>query len=228
MTQAIVPKELLTATLGGLSLLVVSGGADGHVLTQQADGAYAPEAPSAGIGGSVGSVTNRLVKSSGTGGSTVQSTGITVDGSDNVSGVGAIDCGSVTATGSGFSAGIAANGAIGGYFRTGLGSMGIAAGAIIPADPSGQYGGTDGAYLGIGLSYWRWGNLFAGSADFKGSLTASGAFNIAPITKSALLLLTPTAATAGRWRVTDATPANREAYPDGTDWRYTSDDSVVT
>jgi len=44
MTQTIVPKELLTATLGGLSLLVVSGGADGQVLTQQADGTYAPEA----------------------------------------------------------------------------------------------------------------------------------------------------------------------------------------
>ena len=54
MTQAIVPKELLTATLGGLSLLVVSGGADGHVLTQQADGTYSPEAPSAASGDVVG------------------------------------------------------------------------------------------------------------------------------------------------------------------------------
>lgn len=89
MTQAIVPKELLTATPGGLSFLVMAGGAEGHVATQQADGTYSPEPPSAaGIGGSVGSVTNRLVKSSGTGGSTVQSTGITVDASDNVTGVG--------------------------------------------------------------------------------------------------------------------------------------------
>lgn len=52
--------------------------------------------------------------------------------------------------------------------------------------------------------------------------------NLAPITKAALLLLTPNATTGGRWRVTDATPANREAYPDGTNWRYTSDDTVVT
>jgi hypothetical protein len=64
--------------------------------------------------------------------------------------------------------------------------------------------------------------------NVTGAITASGAMNIAPITKSALLLLTPTAASAGRWRVTDATPANREAYPDGTNWRYTSDDTVVT
>lgn len=96
---AIVPKELLTATPGGLSLLVVSGGADGQVLTQQADGTYAPEAVSAGIGGSVGATDNRLVRSDGTGGSTVQSTGITVDDSDNVSGVGTLGCGAITSTG---------------------------------------------------------------------------------------------------------------------------------
>jgi len=51
---------------------------------------------SAGIGGSVGTTDNRLVKSSGTGGSTVQSTGITVDASNNVSGVGTISSGRVT------------------------------------------------------------------------------------------------------------------------------------
>jgi len=100
MTTAIVPKELLTATLGGLSLLVVSGGTDRQVLTQQADGTYAPEAVSAGIGGSVGSKDNRLVKSSGTGGSTVTSTGITVaDTTNNVSGMGTLACGSITTSG---------------------------------------------------------------------------------------------------------------------------------
>lgn len=60
------------------------------------------------------------------------------------------------------------------------------------------------------------------------SFTLSGAHNLAPITKAALLLLTPTAASAGRWRVTDATPANRGVYPDGTVWRYVSDDTEVT
>jgi len=97
--NAIVPKELLTATLGGLSLLVVSGGTDRQVLTQQADGTYAPEAVSAGIGGSVGSKDNRLVRSDGTGGSTVQSTGITVDDSNNVSGIGTFSSGVITASG---------------------------------------------------------------------------------------------------------------------------------
>jgi len=59
------------------------------------------------------------------------------------------------------------------------------------------------------------------------AITASGAVNLAGITKAALLALTPTATTGGRWRVTDASPAQRSAYPDGTNWRYTSDDAIV-
>lgn len=59
------------------------------------------------------------------------------------------------------------------------------------------------------------------------NLTASGSISVGPITKTALLLLTPSA-TAGEWRVTDSTPAQRRVYPDGTNWRYLSDDSIVT
>ena len=51
------------------------------------------------IGGSVGSTTNRLVKSSGTGGLTLQSTGITVDSSNNVSGLGTVASGAITSSG---------------------------------------------------------------------------------------------------------------------------------
>lgn len=54
MTQAIVPKELLTATLGGLSLLVVSGGSSGDVLVRQSDGTYAPAANSTAVGSITG------------------------------------------------------------------------------------------------------------------------------------------------------------------------------
>ena len=56
-TLVIVPKEVLTATDGGLSVLVVSGGSDGDVLTRQADGTYAPETPSGG-GGAVTALNN--------------------------------------------------------------------------------------------------------------------------------------------------------------------------
>jgi hypothetical protein len=236
VTQAIVPKELLTATLGGLSLLVVSGGADGHVLTQQADGTYAPEAPSAGIGGSVGSTDNRLVRSDGTGGSTVQSTGITVDDSNNVSGVGTLSIADTTYNSPGlrFSS---SNSGFGCWQSNSeiFGTIGGTVFARFQAAKSVFVAVTIG--LGFNAEFQNEASgvvaLVSGTAgqyrDLKlRNLTLSGAHNLAPITKAALLLLTPTAASAGRWRVTDATPANREAYPDGTDWRYTSDDTVVT
>ena len=95
-----VPSSAISdATTGGVSIIVITGGSTGQVPTLQADGTYAPATVSAGIGGSVGSTDNRLVRSDGTGGSTVQSTGITVDDSNNVSGVGTIGCGAITSTG---------------------------------------------------------------------------------------------------------------------------------
>jgi len=59
------------------------------------------------------------------------------------------------------------------------------------------------------------------------NLTASGGITFGPRTKSALLATSATA-TSGVWRITDSTPAQRLAYPDGTNWRYMSDDTVVT
>ncbi len=97
-----VPSSAISdATVGGLSVIVVTGGADGDVLTRQSDGTYLPETPaSGGIGGSVGSTDNRLVRSDGTGGSTVQSTGITVDDSNSITGVGSLTLsGNITHTG---------------------------------------------------------------------------------------------------------------------------------
>jgi hypothetical protein len=49
--------------------------------------------------GTVGATTNRLVRSDGTGTKTVKSTGITVDDSNNVSGVGTLGCGAITSSG---------------------------------------------------------------------------------------------------------------------------------
>lgn len=54
-----VPSSAISdATTGGLSVIVITGGSDGDVLTQQADGTYAPETPSSGgsPGGSSGQV----------------------------------------------------------------------------------------------------------------------------------------------------------------------------
>ena len=48
------------------------------------------------------------------------------------------------------------------------------------------------------------------------------------VPKSTLLALTPNVTTDGRRSVSDSTPPNREAYPDGTNWRWASDDSIVS
>lgn len=48
------------------------------------------------------------------------------------------------------------------------------------------------------------------------------------ITKAALLAKTAHVTNEGVYRITDSTPAQRLAYPDGTNWRYLSDDTVVT
>lgn len=63
--------------------------------TQQSIKAYADTK----IGGSTGSNDNRLLRADGTGGVTAQSSGITVDDSDNVSGMGTLGVGAITSTG---------------------------------------------------------------------------------------------------------------------------------
>lgn len=233
MTQAIVPKELLTATNGGLSLLVVSGGADGHVLTQQSDGTYAPEAPSTASGDVVGpssATDNAIARFDTTSGKLLQNSLASIT-----------DTGVFTTT--------AANGAVcevdpvnwrfrlsfSGLSRLDLDeySIRIVDSAMLLWSNAGNNANTTKL---LGLAKNETTNALEINSGTRGtfrdlncrSVTLTGGNNLAAITKAALLLLTPTAASAGRWRVTDATPANREAYPDGTNWRYTSDDSVVT
>lgn len=60
---------------------------------------------SAGIGGSTGATDNRVIRSDGTGGSTVQSSAVGIDDSGNVTGAGSIDVGSADTTLSRASAG---------------------------------------------------------------------------------------------------------------------------
>jgi len=213
MTTAIVPKELLTATLGGLSLLVVSGGTDRQVLTQQADGTYAPEAVSAGIGGSVGSKDNRLVRSDGTGGSTVQSTGITVDDSNNISGVGTVGCvaisGSSNSTFNGYV--VAFQGLYVGNFDASIVKSGSGASRTLDL---------------CGVSIVR--------ARNEGN-SADGPFSASTITASALMCCgvytfatVPSASSnTGKFlRISDR--AQKHAYSDGTDWRFFGDDAIIS
>lgn len=94
-------QTILNATAAGKSMLLAANAAAQKVLLslQNVDNTSDANKPVSTaqqtaidlkIGGSVGTTTNRLVKSSGTGGLTLQSTGITIDSSNNLSGVGAV------------------------------------------------------------------------------------------------------------------------------------------
>lgn len=248
---AIVPKELLTATIGGLSLLVVSGGADGQVLTQQSDGTYAPEAVSAGIGGSVGSTDNRLVRSDGTGGSTVQSTGITVDDSNNVSGVGTLSVGSGSVSAPSLTMGDAGTG----FYRPTSGEICIATGGqnwisffqaiAINLKSNLKYGiSSDSANArtapDVTLARNSTGPAWIIAADGGAQIrnlanSADAALTAAAITSSALMCCgvytfatVPSASSnTGKFlRISDR--AQKHAYSDGTNWRFFGDDAVIS
>jgi len=273
-----VPSSAISdATVGGLSVIVVTGGSDGDVLTQQADGTYAPEAPSAASGDVVGpssATDNAIARFDTTTGKLLQNSSASIDDNGYLSAarlmLGTTSSFAMLKQGTSTEAGnvpgavikdaadsgymalharrlTASDGLIGCWNGSDWNGWVIFAdifagkntGRIAWSNTSSSLGGTEdlkivrvsaGLASVCGNSGLKVQN-FAGNADAAltcSSLTLSGAHNLAPITKTALLLLTPTAASAGRWRVTDATPANREAYPDGTNWRYTSDDTVVT
>ncbi len=68
----------------------------------------------------------------------------------------------------------------------------------------------------------------SGFADFAARAGVfAGSISFGAITKSVLLAISATA-TSGVYRVTDSTPANRLVWPDGTNWRYIDDGSIVT
>lgn len=210
-----VPSSAISdATVAGVSFIVMTGGSIGDVPTKQADGTYLPVTPSSGgITGSVGSTTNRLVKSSGTGGSTVQSTGITVDASNNVSGVGSVGCTSINGSSNSTFTGYVA--AVGGVY---VGSFD----GFITKSGSGASRTLDLC----GVSIVRARNE-ANSAD--------GPFSASSITASALMCCgaytfatVPSASSnTGKFlRISDR--AQKHAYSDGTNWRFFGDDAVIS
>lgn len=61
----------------------------------------------------------------------------------------------------------------------------------------------------------------------SGNMTCQSGFQLASRTKAAVLA-SSTAVNSGRFQLSDAGLIGREVYPDGTNWRYASDDSIVT
>ena len=90
--------NLITYDSSGDPAYVATGSAD-QVLTSNGAGA-APTFQNAATGLSgLGSSENRLVKTNGTGGTAAQNSGITIDDSDNTSGMGTLACGAITTSG---------------------------------------------------------------------------------------------------------------------------------
>lgn len=75
-----------------LADLLQSGASIGNVPTWSGTAWVPSAAASSGIGGSTGATDNRLLRADGTGGSTAQSSAVTVDDSGNVTGVGTLTC----------------------------------------------------------------------------------------------------------------------------------------
>lgn len=67
-----------SATAGPLGTVSWAAASTGDVLTVQSDGTVAFAAVSAGIGGSAGSVDNAILRADGTGGATLQASGVTI------------------------------------------------------------------------------------------------------------------------------------------------------
>ena len=74
-----VPSSAISdATTGGLSVIVITGGSTGQVLTLQANGTYAPATPSGGVTGT-GSVDNAALRADGTAGDALQGSSIIIN-----------------------------------------------------------------------------------------------------------------------------------------------------
>jgi hypothetical protein len=186
------------------------------------------------IGGSLGSTDNRVLRADGTGGSTAQGSAVTIDDSGNVTGVNGLS--------------VVSNGGQATFTSlfAGYVSLHFLASATNPTSTNYAFLGdasTTAINGGTQLDI-RTGNVNRASftsslatistnTQVNGNLTASGTvtfgggLNLASRTKTAVLASSP-ATNAGRFQLSDSGLVGREVYPDGTNWRYASDDSIVT
>ena len=275
------------------------------------DGAGTLTIANTGLSGSTGSTDNRILRADGTGGSTVQNSAVTIDDSGNISGLGTVGCGAITASGVvGVPAGTAAapglkvgNAQSGLYQSTNALNLVVNGSTRAWADANSVWN-TSYISLVLGTSYIQFANgamLYAGlsntleqynggaltsaqtyrlyntrpsSTNFEalqsqwasnearigtavgslggtqrntvlggwnssntwtaalavnttGTITCQNGFELASRTKAAVLA-SSTAVNSGRFQLSDAGLIGREVYPDGANWRYASDDSIVT
>jgi hypothetical protein len=206
------------------------------------------------IGGTVGTTTNRLTKSSGTGGSTLQASGITVDASNNMTGVVAITTAGVATlpAGSVGTPSLVVGNAGSGWYSVAAGTISFAASGTTVFLASAITGNASFPksfrFNSTTFVGWSSGNpdvlvddagfqrVSAGVVGVKktaggddGDLTAGN------ITASALLCCgvytfatVPSASSnTGKFlRISDR--AQKHAYSDGTNWRFFGDDVIIS
>jgi len=197
-------SAIISGTIDQARLGTGSAGLGAKVLTD----AQTYVAMASGIGGSTGSTDNRLLRSDGTGAATLQSTGITVDDSNNVSGVGSLSVYEESQS----------NIKIGNYYSIWLW---YATGATFRL-----YDSTAGADR---LRVDSAGNIGIGKVptvklDVNGSIIASlpgrfGLYTFATV---------PTASSYTNYQITISDRAARSAYSDGTNWRFSADDVIIS
>lgn len=96
-----VPSSAISdATTGGLSVIVITGGSTGDVLTLQANGTYAPATVSAGdVVGPSSATDNAVARFDATTGNLLQNSVVTIGDTGNIAGLGTVSCGAITTTG---------------------------------------------------------------------------------------------------------------------------------
>lgn len=257
-TIAIPPKELLEATIGGLSVLVVSGGSTGNVLTKQSDGTYAPAAASSASGDVVGpslATDNAVARFDATTGKLVQNSVVTIGDTGNIAGLGTVACGAITGSG-----GITVTG--GGLSGTDGwkgGSYGSGYGAIWPASVT--PGGSNYSWLfnangmsincaggtivletaAVGRWQIRFDGTFAAGADNTydiGEAATRRPKNIyaaGQVIAASMMCVgvytfatVPSASSNTGKFLRISDRAQKHAYSDGTNWRFFGDDAIIS
>ncbi len=174
------------------------------------DGAGTLTIANTGLGGSTGSTDNRILRSDGTGGATVQNSAVTIDDSGNISGLGTVGCGAITASGT-----ITANTS---FVTQSLTITGGSPSTIVSSNRLSFTGSS-------AFRFWRGGNFFdvdvgsGGVANFQGAITAtSGSFTgLVTVGTYTVATLPSAAANAGALaQVTDSSvTANGSAVAGG-------------
>lgn len=244
--NAAAQKTLLSLVKGDVGLGNVDNTSDANKPVSTAQ----QTAIDAKIGGSVGSTTNRLVKSSGTGGATVQASGITVDSSNNVSGVGTFASGAITASGNLIVNSISAGsrsykvciGTYGTVSETGGGLAYITGNSVSANTVDNQIVKTSddvGHFIrmrydqGISFHTGITGSTGAVSSDRDNQRLIIDGNGLATFSRAVVVgvftfATVPAASsnTGGEIRISDR--AQRRAYSDGTNWRFIADDAIIS